>query len=266
MLVAVAIHYPADGAAAVAGRRSGHARGRHAVAVGAGRDHHRPRRPAHPDRRPHHDADHGRRRPRRRGLAHGADRRPASCRAIRSKASRPPRRPRCASPSTTTTSTSAALCHDSDPAHIVVNDIRKDFAGAEQDIFEVLLDTFEDRRNGFVFATNAAGARADTQIANEGRDVNPNWDAVWWVAGRITPDGLDGRVPHPVQDPAVPARRRPRLGPQLRAPDPAEERSDLLVPGVARVLDRAGVVGRHADRPARPGPGPQHPRQAVRAR
>jgi hypothetical protein len=91
----------------------------------------------------------------------------------------------------------AAVCHDGDPAHIVVNDIRKDFAGAEQDIFEVLLDTFEDRRNGFVFATNAAGARADTQIANEGRDVNPNWDAVWWVAGRIGPEGwtAEFRIP-----------------------------------------------------------------------
>ncbi|MGE0363298.1 MAG: DUF5916 domain-containing protein [Vicinamibacterales bacterium] len=91
----------------------------------------------------------------------------------------------------------AAVCHDSDPAHIVVNDIHKDFAGAEQDVFEVLLDTFADRRNGFVFATNAAGARADTQIANEGRDVNPNWDAVWWVAGRIGPDGwtAEFRIP-----------------------------------------------------------------------
>ena len=41
---------------------------------------------------------------------------------------------------------------------IVVNDIRKDFVGAEQDIFEVLLDTFADRRNGFIFATNAGGS------------------------------------------------------------------------------------------------------------
>ena len=59
----------------------------------------------------------------------------------------------------------------------------------EQDAFEVLLDTFLDRRNGFVFSTNAAGARADTQIANEGRDVNTNWDAVWWVAGARTAEG-----------------------------------------------------------------------------
>ncbi len=83
----------------------------------------------------------------------------------------------------------AAVCRDSDPAGIVINDIRKDFAGAEQDTFEILLDTFADRRNGFVFGTNAEGARADTQMANEGRDVNPNWDAVWWVAGKVNADG-----------------------------------------------------------------------------
>ena len=67
----------------------------------------------------------------------------------------------------------------------------------------MLLDTFADRRNGFVFATNAAGAKADTQIANEGRDVNPNWDAVWWVDARQDGGGMDGRVPHPVQDAAL---------------------------------------------------------------
>ena len=91
----------------------------------------------------------------------------------------------------------AALCRDTDPSGIVVNEIRKDFAGRDQDTFEVLLDTFADRRNGFVFATNAAGAKADTQIANEGRDVNPNWDAVWWVEARRTAEGwtAEFRIP-----------------------------------------------------------------------
>ena len=61
----------------------------------------------------------------------------------------------------------------------------------------MLLDTFADRRNGFVFSTNAAGAKADTQMANEGRDVNTNWDAVWWVASRRTADGwtAEFRIP-----------------------------------------------------------------------
>jgi Domain of unknown function (DUF5916)/Carbohydrate family 9 binding domain-like len=91
----------------------------------------------------------------------------------------------------------AAVCRDSAPAGIVVNDIRKDFTGRDQDTFEVLLDTFADRRNGFVFVTNAEGAKADTQIANEGRDVNPNWDAVWWVGARRSAEGwvAEFRIP-----------------------------------------------------------------------
>jgi hypothetical protein len=90
-----------------------------------------------------------------------------------------------------------AICRDSQPSAIVVNDIRKDFADREQDTFEVLLDTFADRRNGFVFVTNAEGARADTQMASEGREVNSNWDAVWWVNARTTAEGwtAEFRIP-----------------------------------------------------------------------
>ncbi len=91
----------------------------------------------------------------------------------------------------------AVHCKDTDPSAIVVNDIHKDFTSRDQDLFEVLLDTFADRRNGFVFVTNAEGAKSDTQIANEGRDVNPNWDAVWWVHARRTSDGwaAEFRIP-----------------------------------------------------------------------
>ena len=91
----------------------------------------------------------------------------------------------------------AAFCRDTTPSAIVVNEIRKDFAGRDQDTFEILLDTFVDRRNGFVFSTNSEGAKADTQVANEGRDVNPNWDAVWWVESRQTSDGwiAEFRIP-----------------------------------------------------------------------
>ena len=81
------------------------------------------------------------------------------------------------------------VCRDAQPSGSIVNDIRKDFAAGEQDSFEIVLDTFADRRNGFVFVINPAGAKADAQIANEGRDVNTSWDAVWTVA---TARGADG--------------------------------------------------------------------------
>jgi hypothetical protein len=83
----------------------------------------------------------------------------------------------------------AAFCYDRDPAGIIVNDLRKDFSLTGQDTFEVILDSFGDRRNGFLFATNPDGARADQQITNEGRDTNASWDGVWSVRTQRTPDG-----------------------------------------------------------------------------
>ena len=71
-----------------------------------------------------------------------------------------------------------AYLHDREPGKLIVNDIKKDFKEEDQDDFEVLLDTFGDRRNGYVFITNIEGAKADRQVANEGREVNTSWDAV----------------------------------------------------------------------------------------
>jgi len=78
---------------------------------------------------------------------------------------------------------------DSDPDGLVVTDIKKDFTETEQDAFSVILDTFRDRRNGYVFMTNPEGARADWQVANEGREINTSWDAVWTVRTRRDAEG-----------------------------------------------------------------------------
>jgi hypothetical protein len=88
----------------------------------------------------------------------------------------------------------AVRCLDSAAGGAIVNDIRKDFVAGEQDSFEILLDTFADRRNGFVFVVNPVGAKSDTQIANEGRDVNTNWDAVWSVATRSDGTGWTAEI------------------------------------------------------------------------
>ncbi|MEJ2203379.1 MAG: DUF5916 domain-containing protein [Gemmatimonadota bacterium] len=82
-----------------------------------------------------------------------------------------------------------AMLHDDEPAGLVVNDIKKDFDENSQDVFAVILDTFRDRRNGYVFMTNPEGARADRQTTNEGREVNASWDAVWRVETQRSPEG-----------------------------------------------------------------------------
>ncbi|MBI4457013.1 MAG: carbohydrate binding family 9 domain-containing protein [Acidobacteria bacterium] len=77
------------------------------------------------------------------------------------------------------------LAHDSDLEHVIVNDLKKDFDRNAGDSIEIVLDTFHDHRNGYQFATNPAGAKWDAQMTNEGREVNTDWDGVWYVKTRI---------------------------------------------------------------------------------
>ena len=90
-----------------------------------------------------------------------------------------------------------AYLHDTDPAKLIVNDLRKDFAEDQQDDFEILLDTFHDRTNGYVFITNVEGARADRQVANEGREINASWDGMWWVKTTRVADGWVAEIAIP---------------------------------------------------------------------
>ncbi len=90
-----------------------------------------------------------------------------------------------------------AYMHDTDPTKLVVNDLRKDFAEDQQDDFEVILDTFHDRTNGYVFITNIEGARSDRQVANEGREINASWDGMWWVKTTRVADGWVAEIAIP---------------------------------------------------------------------
>ena len=47
------------------------------------------------------------------------------------------------------------------------------------DSFSVILDTFYDRRNGFLFHTNVLGGLFDGQVTDE-RNTNSDWNTVWW--------------------------------------------------------------------------------------
>ncbi len=81
------------------------------------------------------------------------------------------------------------VAHDAEPDKIIVNDITRDFNTRSGDVFGMVLDTFHDERNGFMFETNAAGAMFDAQFVNEGREFNQNWDGVWYVKSRVTDSG-----------------------------------------------------------------------------
>ncbi|MDA1080451.1 MAG: DUF5916 domain-containing protein [Gemmatimonadetes bacterium] len=90
-----------------------------------------------------------------------------------------------------------AWLFDRDPAAIVVGETRRDASLTDADAVSIILDTYLDRQNGFVFATTPAGIEYDGQVTREGQGgagaqvrqqrgagggFNLNWDGRWEVA------------------------------------------------------------------------------------
>ncbi len=81
---------------------------------------------------------------------------------------------------------------------VVATEMRRDADRLfDEDNFQVILDTFKDSRNGYMFLTTPLGAKLEQQIFDEGEgggrgttsNINRNWEGVWDSAARITADG-----------------------------------------------------------------------------
>jgi hypothetical protein len=80
-------------------------------------------------------------------------------------------------------------CFDKEPDKIIAREMRRDALVDDDDYFEMILDTYHDKRSGYYFITNAHGSKREAVLANEGRDYNPAWNGVWKCKARITEQG-----------------------------------------------------------------------------
>jgi len=72
-------------------------------------------------------------------------------------------------------------CYDSDARGVRAGQLRRDADLSSDDNVALLIDSFDDRRSAFVFATNPNGAMWDAQFSGVD-DLNENWNGVWGVA------------------------------------------------------------------------------------
>jgi hypothetical protein len=91
------------------------------------------------------------------------------------------------------------ICHDSDPAGIRATEQRRDDSLNNDDIFELIIDTFHDHRNGYLFRVNPLGTQYDATITNEGQTTNAAWDEKWEVRTRINELGWSAEIMIPFQ-------------------------------------------------------------------
>lgn len=96
---------------------------------------------------------------------------------------------------------------DSEPDRIVGRRLERDSPlgiarfgpSGGDDAVEIILDTFHDRRNAYYFATNPQGVLVDGLITDESYSPDLNWDAVWDVRARITPEGWSAEFQIPLR-------------------------------------------------------------------
>jgi hypothetical protein len=89
---------------------------------------------------------------------------------------------------------------------VIATEMRRDADRLfDEDNFQMILDTFHDSRNGYMFLTTPLGAKLEQQIFDEGEgggrgttaNVNRNWDGVWDAAARIERDGWSAEIEIP---------------------------------------------------------------------
>ncbi|MEO1997581.1 MAG: DUF5916 domain-containing protein, partial [Planctomycetaceae bacterium] len=98
--------------------------------------------------------------------------------------------------------------YDSQPSGIIATEMRRDSPRLlNEDNFQLILDTFQDRRSGYMFVTSPLGAKLEQQISEEGEggwrgrnspNVNLDWDGVWDVKTSITTDGWVAEIVIPM--------------------------------------------------------------------
>ena len=118
------------------------------------------------------------------------------------------------------------VCYDTDPAGIIMSDSRRDSSMNDADSFQMVLDTFSDQQNGFVFGTTPAGQEYDGQVTDEGggrgsfrrggggggfsrgsgNGFNLNWDGAWQVQTEISDIGWSAEFAIPFRTIRYPDR------------------------------------------------------------
>jgi hypothetical protein len=110
------------------------------------------------------------------------------------------------------------ICFDSQPENIVVTQNRRDAELDDTDSVQIILDTFDDDQNAFIFGTSPTGIEFDGQVSKAGQTrgggggparaggggggaqrggaaaFNLNWDGVWNVRSQITERGWESEI------------------------------------------------------------------------
>jgi hypothetical protein len=91
------------------------------------------------------------------------------------------------------------ICFDSEVSKVAAKCMAHDqfqiYRGVDDDVVRVLLDPFQDKRNAYIFITNACGAKSEGLARGERYSLN--WDGIWDVRSHVFDEGwsVEMRIP-----------------------------------------------------------------------
>ena len=145
----------------------------------------------------------------------------------------------------------AARCWHSEPDRIVANEMKRDsYNMFGNEVFGVVIDPFYDRRNGYLFLTNALGGLFDATITNE-RSVNLDWNTVWDVQTDRFDGGWTLEMAIPFQSLRFPAGAMQQWGINFHRRVVSKNEASFLTPipaalsyqGLFKMSSAATIVG-----------------------
>jgi len=90
------------------------------------------------------------------------------------------------------------ICHDPEPGRIAIHSMQRDPDLSGDDFVAIALDPYGDRRTGYFFEINAAGAREDGLISGP-ESSSLDWDGIWDARTQRTADGWTAEIAIPTR-------------------------------------------------------------------
>ena len=90
-----------------------------------------------------------------------------------------------------------AWCFDEDPSAMVAKQMKRDFTYWNEDNFVVIIDPYQSKRDGYIFAVNSNGAKSDVYSSDEAKAFNMDWNGIWEVETMQTDSGWFAEIKIP---------------------------------------------------------------------
>ncbi len=106
-------------------------------------------------------------------------------------------------------------CFDSNPGYIRGEMTIKDADLRTDDSVYVLIESYDDNQNYYLFGTNIRGSHLDARISKDGTVIDPSWDGAWESAATLTDRGWDIEIAMNLNDFGYEEEGDKRLGMSL---------------------------------------------------